>query len=104
MDNQVNPYGVFLAAFVMSGVAGVAALLRVGTKLTVMLVAAAVLNSGFLGLGVCLLWYTQYESNVYGLVGLALLVGLGGNTTVELVVKTIQRLVAGKPEVEKKDG
>jgi hypothetical protein len=79
--------GVFMSAFAVSAFAGLAALLRSGSKLGWIPVCNALLNSGFLGLGISLLWYTQFKDDLYFLVGVCVLAGLGGMTTVDLVLQ-----------------
>ncbi len=77
---------VFASAFLVSAFAGLAALLRSGHKLCVVKIVSSLLNSGLLGLGISLLWYTKFQDNLYFLVGMCVLAGLGGMTTVDFVV------------------
>jgi hypothetical protein len=91
MDSQINPIGVFISSFGVAAFAGLAALLRTGTKLSVVTVLSQLLNSGLLGLGISLLWYTKFQDNIYFLVGVCLLAGLGGMTTVEFVLQAIRK-------------
>lgn len=49
------------------------------------------MNSGILGLGIALLWYAKYQDNVYFLIGLCLIAGLGGQATIDLVLDTIKK-------------
>ena len=83
--------GVFVSAFVVSALAGLAALLRTKEKIGVHNVLAALFNSGFLGLGISLLWYNQYRDNIYFLVGICVVAGLGGMATVEFVLMAIKK-------------
>jgi hypothetical protein len=72
-----------VVAFGVSALAGLAALLRSDTAMTRKTVAAHVLNAGVLGLGISLVWYSQFRDNVHLLVGLCVIVGLGGMSSVE---------------------
>lgn len=101
MDQNINPIGVFLSSFGVAAFAGLASLLRSGTKITFLGVLSALLNSGFLGLSISLLWYTKFQENVYFLVGVCVLAGLGGMTTVNLAL-TLFRKQAGLSEEEEK--
>lgn len=85
------PVGVFVSAFLVAAFSGLAALLRSTEKVTVKGVLSAILNSGMLGAGIALLWYTQYQDNVYFLVGVCLLSGLGGMATVDFVLTIFRR-------------
>jgi len=99
----VNALSVFLAAFAVSALAGVAALLRTEKPLSVTRVLSAVLNSGMLGLTVALLWYIKFREEVFTLLGCCALAGLGGMSTVELAVKLLSRSTLGLNKEEKPD-
>jgi hypothetical protein len=75
-----NPFGVFASAFLVSAFAGLAALLRSDSKINVKSIFSALLNSGCLGLAISLCWYSKFSDNIFSLVGICLLAGLGGNT------------------------
>jgi len=89
--DAISPTGVFLSAFAVSALAGLAALLRSTNKLTVLAVISAILNSGLMGLGISLLWYTKFQDNIYFLIGICVLAGLGGMTTVDFVLTAIRK-------------
>ncbi len=86
---------VFIGAGVLSGLAGLASLLRSNVELTWKRLISAFLNSGILGLGISLLWYAKFQDNVYFLVGLCVVAGLGGMTTVDLVIAAARRGILG---------
>lgn len=90
MEAEVNPVGVFLSSFFVSAFAGLAALLRSVSPLTVKTVSSALLNSGLLGLAISLLWYVKYKDNLYFLIGCCAVAGLGGMTTVDFFLKAMQ--------------
>jgi hypothetical protein len=102
-----NAATILSCAFFVSALAGVAALLRSGAELTWLKVVSAVLNSGLIGLGVALLWYTQYQENLYFLLGVCVLIGLGGTPMVEFVLAMFKRggltIQVGKGEDAKSD-
>lgn len=84
--DKLNPIYVFLSAFGVSSFAGLAALLRAGKKVNGIAIASAVLNSGMLGLAIALVWFHKFQDNIYFLIGICVLAGLGGATLVDFVV------------------
>lgn len=88
---EVNPLGVFVCAFGISALAGLAAMLRSKTELNLTNIATSGLNSGFLGLGISLIWYQQFQDNIYFLIGACVLAGLGGVTTIDFVLAIIRK-------------
>lgn len=88
---EINPIGVLLSSFAVSAIAGLAALLRSEEKLTWIKVLSSVLNSGMLGLGISLLWYLKFQTNIYMLIGICVLAGLGGMTTIEFVLAAFRK-------------
>lgn len=123
MNDRISPLNVLISAFGVSSFAGLAALLRAGKKVNVGAVVSAMLNSGMMGLAIASLWYTKFQDNIYFLIGICILAGLGGATLVEFAIQffiqalksggvsiggmTIRLgdpLVKGKKEMEDKDG
>ncbi len=88
---QISPLGVFCSAFAVSSLAGLAALLRSANPLTTVTIVSSILNSGLMGLGISLLWYTKFQENIYFLIGICVLAGLGGMTTVDFVLSAIRK-------------
>ena len=89
--------GIFAGAFAVSALAGLAALLRSdAVVITRKSVAAYTLNAGVLGLGLCMLWYARFHDNVYSLIGVCVLAGLGGMATIDVVVQTVWKRLGGK--------
>lgn len=88
-----DPLKVFWSAFGIASFAGLAALLRSGKKLTWLAVFAAMLNAGLIGLAICLLWYTKFrsEDNIYFLIGVCALAGLGGTTVIDFVIQLCKK-------------
>jgi hypothetical protein len=84
--DKLNPLYVFLSAFGVSSFAGLAALLRAGKKVDAIAILSAVLNSGMLGLAIALVWYHKFQDNIYFLIGVCVLAGLGGATLVDFFV------------------
>lgn len=91
MENDITPIGVFVASFAVAAFSGLAALLRSGVKLSLLAVSSAILNSGLLGLGISLLWYVHFRDNLYFLIGVCLISGLGGMTTIDFVLAAIRK-------------
>lgn len=90
MNDKLNPLSVFISAFGVSSFAGLAALLRAGKQVNWVSVASAILNSGLLGLAIALLWYTKFQDNIYFLIGICVLAGLGGATMVDFVIQAVK--------------
>lgn len=82
---------VFVASFGVAACAGLAALLRTNAEITWKSAVSAVLNSGILGLGISLLWYTKYQDNIYFLVGICVIAGLGGATTIDFILDAVKK-------------
>lgn len=88
----MNPaLAVFVSAFLLAALAGLAALLRSNAPLKAKSVTSALANSGLLGLGIALLWYTRAQDDIYLLVGVCVVAGLGGMTTVDFVLELVRR-------------
>ena len=86
MPDRLDPVTLFVTAFTISAMAGVAALLRTNKSLTIRIVASAALNSGALGMGIALVLFTVFKENTWFLLGLCLLAGLGGMTFLGIVL------------------
>jgi uncharacterized membrane-anchored protein len=86
MNEKLNPIYVFVSAFGVSSFAGLAALLRAGKQVNSVAILSAVLNSGMLGLAIALVWYNKFQDNIYFLIGICVLAGLGGATLVDFMV------------------
>ena len=92
MDNeQLNALAVLLSAFGASASAGAATLLRFAKRISKLAVISAMLNAGFLGLAIALIWYQNYRKaeNVYGLIGICVLAGMGGSTLTDLFISIL---------------
>jgi hypothetical protein len=91
VQDKLSPLEVFVSCFSISSLAGLAALLRGGKPLTWRSVAATTLYSGIFGLVIGLLWYNYFggDNNVYFLIGVSGLAGLGGTSLLEFVVQGI---------------
>lgn len=87
MQEKMNPLWVFISAFGVSSFAGLASLLRAGKQVNALAVFSAILNSGMLGLGIALVWYTKFQDNIYFLIGVCVLAGLGGVTVIDFVIE-----------------
>lgn len=90
-DDTFHALSVFLSAFGAASFAGLATLLRFAKKLSKLSVVSAMLNAGFLGLAIALLWYQNYRKaeNVYGLIGVCVLAGMGGSTLTDLLISVL---------------
>jgi hypothetical protein len=90
-DEHIHALSVFASAFGASSFAGLATLLRFAKKVSKLTVVSAMLNAGFLGLAIALLWYQNYRQaeNVYGLIGICVLAGMGGSTLTDLALSLL---------------
>ena len=82
MSSDHDPYVLFYFVFILSGIAGLAALLRTANPINPRQWLSSFLNSGLFGVGLTLLWYHYYGENhkhspVF-IIGVSLLAGLGG--------------------------
>jgi hypothetical protein len=93
MQDKMSPLEVFISCFAISSFAGLAALLRSGKALTWRIIVAAFLYSGIFGLVIGLLWYNYFggdnNNNIFFLIGVSGLAGLGGTSLLEFVVQGI---------------
>jgi len=92
MDNDyLYALSVFSSAFGAAAFAGLATLLRFARRLSKLAVVSAMLNAGFLGLAIALIWYQNYRKaeNVYGLIGICVLAGMGGSTLTDLAISLL---------------
>jgi hypothetical protein len=85
---------LFAAAFVVSALGGLAALLRSGRPLTRKAVASYTLNSGIVGLGIALVWFHRLRDELELLVGLCVVAGLGGMESVGVMREVGRRFIA----------
>ncbi len=90
-DEHLHALSVFASAFGAASCAGLATLLRFARKISKLTVISAMLNAGFLGLAIALIWYQNYRQaeNVYGLIGVCVLAGMGGSTLTDLAISLL---------------
>lgn len=89
-----EPWGMALLSFLGASFAGLANQLRSGRALTARGVAAAMLNSGFVGVVIFLVGYQSFRDNLPYLVGMSLLAGIGGATILDFAIQLIRRRAA----------
>lgn len=90
-DDHIMSVSIFASAFGISAFAGLATLLRFAKKLSKLAVVSAMLNAGFLGLSIALLWYQNYQEakNIPGLIGVCVLAGMGGSTLTDILISIL---------------
>lgn len=90
-DENLMSLSVFASAFGVSAFAGLATLLRFSKKLSKLSVLSAMLNAGFMGLAIALLWYQNYSEarNIYGLIGICVIAGMGGGTLTDILISLL---------------
>lgn len=91
LDENIISLSVFASAFGVSACAGLATLLRFSKKLSKLSVSSAMLNSGFMGLAIALIWYQNYReaANIHGLIGVCVLAGMGGSTLTDVLISVL---------------
>ena len=91
LDEFIVSLSVFAAAFGVSAFAGLATLLRFSRKLSKLAVVSSMLNAGFLGLAISLIWYQNFqrEANIHGLIGICVLAGMGGSTLTDVLISLL---------------
>lgn len=90
---SANALQVFLSCFVISSLGGLAALLRSGREIKTRDVISAMLYAGLVGLVIGLVWFQYFsgQDNVYFLIGVSGLAGLGGTTLLDFFVQIIAK-------------
>ena len=83
---------LFALIFGGGSLGGLAALLRSNNALTKRNVFSAMLNSGLIALVIALVWWANYrDTNLFFLVGISILAGLGGATTLDFATLYIRK-------------
>lgn len=80
-----------LLAFFGASLSGLAAQLRSGGSLSARSVAAAILNSGLVGLIIFLVGYRVFHDDMPYLIGMAMLSGIGGATLMDFALQLVKR-------------
>ena len=93
MPDRLSPLQVLVACFSLSSLGGLAALLRSGKPITTRTIVSAVLYSGLTGLIIGLIWYNYFSGrdNIYFLVGVSGLAGLGGTTLLDFTLQVLSK-------------
>lgn len=93
MPDRLEPIRVFISAFGIASVGGLAALLRSNKPITWRTVLSATLYSGMFGLVIALLWYNYFDGqgNIYFLLGVSGLAGIGGTTVLDFLITTLKK-------------
>jgi hypothetical protein len=88
LEELVFSFSIFAASFGCAAFAGLATFLRFTKKITKLRLVSTMLNSGFLGLAIALLWYKNFQEdkNIYSLVGICVLSGMGGSTLTDALL------------------
>ena len=93
MPDRLSPLQALVAAFSISSFGGLAALLRSDKPITWRAAIAAVMYSGMMGLVIALLWYNFFDGkgNVFFLLGVSGLAGIGGTTAIDFLIQVIKK-------------
>jgi hypothetical protein len=90
MNDKLNPLEVFIYCFSIASLAGIAALLRSNKVLTARIIVSAALYSGLFGLVIGLIWYNYFApTNIFFLIGVSGLAGLGGVSLLDVILQLI---------------
>ncbi len=91
MPYRLTPLQVLLSCFTISALGGFFSYLRSDRKFELRYAAAAMFYSGITGLVIGLLWYTWFApDNMFFLIGVSGLAGLGGSTAIDIVLKLLK--------------
>lgn len=92
MPDRLDPISVFLSCFSIASLGGIANLLRGQKPLQMRVILATLIYSGLTGLVIGLVWFNHYrDTNVYFLIGISGLAGLGGTTLLDVLVQIMSR-------------
>jgi hypothetical protein len=92
MDDKLTPIQVFLSCFTVASLGGFFSHLRSKKPLSLRNTIALTFYSGLVGLVIGLLWYNYFApGNLYFLIGVSGLAGLGGTTLLDVVVNVISK-------------
>ena len=93
MPDRIAPLQALVAAFLIAAFGGLAALLRSQHPITLRSALAAILYSGLLGLVIALLWYNYFDGqgNIFFLLGVSGLSGIGGATLADFLVQLLKQ-------------
>lgn len=92
MSDKIPPLTMFISAIAISSFGGLASFLRSRRKLEFRAVFAAALYSGLMGLIIALCWYNWFDGqgNLYFLLGISGLAGIGGTTFLDFIVQAFR--------------
>lgn len=96
-----DPWLIGLISFFGASFAGLANQLRSGKVLSTRAVAAAMLNSGFIGAIIALMGYQVFTDNLPYLIGLSLLAGIGGATMLDFILTFFKKKVGLVIKIER---
>jgi hypothetical protein len=93
VQEKFDAVKVLASAFAISSIGGLASLLRSQKPMTLRSVLSSLLYSGVMGLIIALLWYNILAdaANIYFLLGVSGLAGIGGTTVVDFIIQLIKR-------------
>jgi hypothetical protein len=104
MNDKLTPLQVLICCFSIASLAGIAALLRSNKDLNVRTITSATLYSGLFGLVIGLIWYNYFApTNLFFLIGVSGLAGLGGVSLLDVVLQLITNGVNVRISVEPDD-
>jgi len=78
---------IFSIIFCVSALSGLAALLRTCKPFSARNISSYMLNSGLIGLAMCMFWYKYLDvDNLWMLAGICIILGLGGVKLYEYII------------------
>ena len=90
-DLSQNTIIIGILAFFGASFAGLTTQMKSGKILTLRSVAAAMLNSGFIGVIIFLLGYKMFYENLPQLLGMSIFAGIGGATVLDFFITILKK-------------
>ena len=97
-----EPWVIGMLAFLGASFAGLSQQLRAGKELTWRAIAAAMLNSGFIGAILALIGYKTFADNLPYLIGISLLAGIGGASMLDFLLLMLKQRLGMLISVERR--
>ena len=97
-QDDLSPVQVFISCFTIASLAGFFTHLRGSKPLRLREVLSVTFYTGLFGLVIGLMWHNYFApGNLYFLIGISGLAGLGGTTMLNTIIKAVQKMTFNLP-------